>query len=932
MTRKFFLVLLVIVCPSIISAQYRIQSSVFDATNGGAIEDAGIRLMNAADASYVGGTKTDAKGAFVLEKIPNGKYILEVSFVGYNSITQTITVEDKNLTLKTFRLVENAKLLDEVVVKGTAAQMTVKGDTIEFNANAFKTGENSVVEDLLKKLPGVEITADGKIMVNGEQVTKIRVDGKKFFDGDAEMATKNIPADAIEKIQVLEQKSEMARLTGFEDDETERIINLTFKANRKKGQFGNVTAGAGFDVDDQELRYDGNAFLNIINGEYQSTITGGANNVNTARSSRGRGGFNTNTGITENQNIGLNMSGIVNPKLTLGGDVSGSHTRNHTDTESNRETYLDSLTQYNTSTNRGTNDMWRTNARFEMEWKPDTMNTFLFQPDFNFSHTETNSNNAFKYYNIDIDGDSTLTSDGKTINNGKSNSYGANLRTTYSHKFAKAGRTLTTRLGFGFTETDRESFNYSERTGLRGDTIDQKIDNISRRQNFDLRLSYVEPLWGVAHLLEIVASVNGNFNKSEKSQYNNTAPNQYEDFDSIYSNNFRTNYFRESFEVNYRFTQKMYNLTLGLMAEPSQTFSYGTREFENSVVNISPNMRFQYNFEKKKFIRFDYRGRTSQPSIDQMQPVKDNSNLMSETVGNPDLNPSFSHNIRLFYSAFNQKTFSSFTTMFFTNITQNALLNNSIYDETGKRYSQTINATEVLPYSLGGNINFNTPLIQKRLQFNTNSNANFNKRYGYNSRNVSNVDAEQLVLGNLSKSQNLGLGERLSLTFTNDFIEVGTNGGLQYSKTESNMNTTGRNTETYDWTVGGNLVLHLPWDFTISSDINYTTRRGYSTDFDQTELLWNASIDKNLMKKKAVLSLRAFDILQRRLNIRQNVGENYIQNTSYNTLQSYIMLSFSYKFNRYSGMSSSEAEQRQGGGRGDNRFGGPGGSGRPPMM
>jgi len=937
MIRKIFLLISLFLLSINAFSQYSISSTVFDQTNGGAMEAVGIRLMAAKDSAFIKGAQTDDKGDFTLTQIPNGQYILQVSYIGYITQTVNVTVAGKNLSLKAFHLVEDAKMLSEVVVKGTAAQMTVKGDTLEYNAAAFKTNENAVVEDLLKKLPGVEITSDGKIMVNGEEVKKIRVDGKKFFEGDNEMATKNIPADAIEKIQVLDQKSEMAQLTGFEDDDTEKIINLTFKKSRKKGTFGNITAGLGKDICDGEWRYDANGFLNKINGDYQHTITAGANNVNTARSSRGRGGFNMNTGITENQNLGYNLSGVVNPKLDIGGDVSGSHTRNTQENEINKTTYVDSLTYFNNSKYFNVNDMWRTNVRLEADWKPDSANTFIFRPDFNYSRTNINNSNKFSY----LTGNDT-TSLGKTTNDGINTTYGANMRTTFSHKFDKKGRTFTARADFGFSQTDRQNINIQTNEILTNNNINQQTFNKSSRQNFDVRLSWVEPLWSVNNLLEIVADIEGYFNQSQKKQYQiNPADGTYSIFDSKYSNDFRTNFFKQGYSLNYLFTQKLYNLTAGIKIEPSQTFSYGSREYKNSVVNFAPNFRFQYNFEKKKFVRINYRGRTQQPSIDQMQPVKDNSDLMSETVGNPALNPAFSHNLRLMYSAFNQNTFSSFTTMLFANLTQNALLNNTIYDTTGKRYSQTINGKDVLPFMGGANVNFNTPLVKKLLQFNTNTNISFNKQYGYNKRGVIptdiNVDSfPKPDIENLSKSQRFGAGERLALTFTNDFIEIGANGGLQYSNSRSNMNNN-KITETYDWTVGGNVVLHLPLKFTLSSDINYTTRAGYSTDFDQKELLWNASLDKEIFKGAAVITLKAFDILQQRLNIRQTIGDNYIQNTKYNTLQSYVMLSFSYKFNRFAGMSSSEANKysqpQQ-----DRPFGMPPGmpmprwgGGRPPM-
>jgi hypothetical protein len=238
------------------------------------------------------------------------------------------TMENKDLVLKAIQLNENVKLLNELEVKGTAAQLVVKGDTVEYNAAAFKTQENAAVEELLKKLPGVEISADGKITVNGEDIKKIRVDGKKFFEGDIEQATKNLPADMIEKIQVLEQKSDMALLTGFEDGDTERIINLTTKPNRRKGVFGNMGLGAGLDINN-DFRYDGSLSMNIMRGESQTNINAGANNLNTSRGSRGRGSWGgANSGITTSQNLGINNNTIINPKFKIGGDVTFNHSNN----------------------------------------------------------------------------------------------------------------------------------------------------------------------------------------------------------------------------------------------------------------------------------------------------------------------------------------------------------------------------------------------------------------------------------------------------------------------------------------------------------------------------------------------------------------------------------------------------------------------------
>ena len=882
---------------------------MFDEKTGEALEMITVRLFNAKDTSLVQGAHTDPRGGFILNNLPKGNFILLVSSVGYKDYSTNVTL-DKNTVLKNIQLQEDVEMLSEFVVKGTAAQMVVRGDTLEYNATAFKTSENAVVEDLLKRLPGVEISSEGKITVNGEDITKIRIDGKKFFDDDIEMATKNLPAEMIDKIQVLEQKSDMAQLTGFEDDETERIINLTTKPNRKRGIFMNLVGGVGMDVD-ENLRYDANGTVSLMSDKAQTAFAVGANNVNTSRSNRGRiGGGN---GITDTQNFGVNNNTVISDKLKIGGNASFNHSRNEAITDSYKFSYLrDSLYTDSTYTVAHT-DNYNVNARFELEWKPDSLNTFIIQPNMNYSWSSTDNNRDFIYY---VENDTSSV--GNNLNYGNSSSISAGFNVIYNRKFQKKGRSLTANIRTDFSETNNESFNYSYRRTddlLGEDVIDQYTENKSYRLNFNTRISYVEPLWNLKNLLETSVSFRSNTNKSAKDQFDNDNLGYYNDLDQYiaanrnysllneeYSNNFKNNFFSETVELNYRYTEKNYNLTLGIKGEPSQTYSYTTygdgveRNIKNEVFNFSPNARFQYNFGKKEFIRIDYRGSTSQPSVSQMQPVKNNSNLMNETVGNPELNPSFSHRFRVFYSTFNEERFSSFNASLGFNATKDALVSNSIYDSTGKQYNQTVNATSV-PYNVNGNVMYNTPIIQKRLHFNTRTSLGFNQRYGYSKKGyVGDIDVNQLVLGDLSSTQQYNASEYLSLTFTHDIVEVGARGNVSYRRTVNNL--APLPTDTWDWGVSGNVVLHLPYDINISTDINYTALQGY-VNFDRNELIWNASIDKSLFKKRAVLSVSCYDILRQRMSVRQIVGDNYTQYSRYNTLTSYILVSFSYKLNKF---------------------------------
>ncbi|NDV47364.1 hypothetical protein D0T49_09935 [Paludibacter sp. 221] len=945
MKRYFTTICSLFVCILFAVAQHSIQSRVFDEKNGQPLEMVTIQLFNSSDSSFVNGAQTDVKGSFILNNIKAGRYYLLVTSIGYHEYKTNVSMENKNIVLKNIQLKENAQLLSEIEVKGTAAQMVVRGDTLEYNATAFKTAENAVVEDLIKRLPGVEVSSEGKITVNGEEIKKIRVDGKKFFGDDVEMATKNLPAEMIEKIQVLEEKSDMAKLTGFEDDETERIINLTTKPNRRRGLFSNINGGIGLDTENK-LRYDGNAIVNFMEGNSQTTITGGANNVNSSRSSRGRGvGSN---GVTTTQNFGVNNNTIVNDKFKVGGNGSFNHSRNEAITENYKLSYLKDSTYTDSTYTISHNENYSANIRLELEWKPDTLNTFIFQPNVSYTRSFNDSYRDFIYLVED-----DTTSIGNSINYGNGTSFSGRMNIIYNRKFHKKGRTLTANIRGDLSQDENESFNYSYREIKKLDSInhiDQNTLNQSNRYNLNARVSYVEPLWNVKNLLEISATFQTTGSTSKKNQYDNedlryydnldnytNFQREYTDFNEEYSNDFRNLFFRETVELNYRYTEKNYNLMLGMKGEPSQTYSYTTygdgktRNVDNEVFNFSPTGRFQYNFGKKEFIRIDYRGSTSQPSVNQMQPVKNNSDIMSETVGNPTLNPSFSHRFRLFYSTFNDQRFSSFNASLNFNATKDALVSNTIYDNSGKRYNQTVNS-EKAPLSASANVMYNTPIIQKRLHFNTRTDFGFNQRYGYSKKGLEaiNTDVEKLPMGDPSSTQVYNASENLSLTFTHDIVEVGARGSVSYRRTINNLNP--NESETWDWTGSGNVVLHLPYNINISSDINYTTRQGYSSGFDRNELIWNASIDKSLFKNKGNISVRCFDILRQRLNIRQTVGDNYIQNSSYNTLTSYFLVSFSYKINKFPGAgkgSNSSEPQRP-----DGRFS-PGGmreGGRPPMM
>lgn len=919
-----------------LQAQYAVKSKIISKSTGEPLEFVAVRLLNT-DSALVAGQSTDSLGEFTLKDIKSGKYILQATSVGYIGINRNLEVRSANVVLENIQMEDDSRVLKELEVAGTAVQVVTKGDTIEYNATTFKTGQNAVVEDLLKKMPGVEITSDGKIMVNGQEVKKIRVDGKKFFGDDMEMSTKNIPADMVDKVQVVDQKSEMAQLTGFDDGETERIINLTIKRDRRQGVFGNVQAGAGTDIN-PEFRYDANAFLNIMNGDTRSSVTAGANNTNTARSRRGRGGFGGGrSGITATQNLGYNINTPLSKQLIVGGDVTFNHSDNLVLSESQRENYLQDATYQNNSNRMSNRENYQGNLRLEMEWKPDTMNSFIIQPNIGFNRSFSRSTSDYLYLK-----ENDSTSWGNTKNSGDGLDRDAGITFIYNRKLAKPGRTFTTRLNTNMSASDDNGMNYSRKiTNDSTILIDQRSDNTSNNFNFGLRLSYVEPL-GTSrkHFLETSLSFNGNIRNSVRDLFDQDVNGNYIVKNNEYSNEFSNRFFRETLDLNYRYVMPAYNLTLGFSAEPSQTYSttiYGDNTgvpIKNEVVNLAPAARFQYNFGKRNFARLEYRGRTEQPSISQMQPVKNNTDLMNETVGNPALNPAFNHNLRLMYSNYNAETFSSYSVGVFGNATKDNLTSNSIYDNTGKRYIQTVNSKEI-PYNLNAFFMYNQPFLKK---FNFSNNTSFGTRqqYGYTSKNVNaaDINLNNLLIGDLSSTIRYNAAENISMSFTHEIVDVALRGGLGYSYSKNNFNK--KASETYDWTSALNFGLRPTKTLTFTTDLNFTKQNGYA-DFNPSQWIWNASLDLTAFKAKGVFSLKVFDILRQQQNINQNVGDNFVEFSKSNALPSYFLVSFTYKINKFKGGNSQDRENLEnmnrmgpGMGRGMRMGGGGPDGGAPP--
>ncbi len=883
-----------------VSAQQPITGLLIEEGNEEPLEQATIQLFRQKDSTFVTGTTSDLKGRFTINNVQPGRYRLAVSFIGLAHVNKEITMKNAPINLGTITLGVNENTLEEFVVRGVAAQVSVKNDTMEYNAVAFKVTENAVTEDLLKKMPGIEIDSEGKVYVNGEEVKKIRINGKRFFGGNTKMATKNLPADLIDKIQIIEEQSEMAKLTGFEDGETTKMINITIREDKKKGLFANLMGGYGTDD-----RYEANGIVNWMYGDNMATVLGGANNTNNSRF-EGIGEVPVNIpgmrisknqmtrGITTSEMIGGNAAFILSPNIKLEANYSFGSPSTITKQTSERENFFKSgNNQYydrDISNNRSGNSH---NLGFRLEWKIDSTSTLIVDPDFTYS--DFSALNESRYQ--------TLKATEDTVNRGYTylNTLGSDVQgsasITYSKKLNKKGRTLTFNLRGNFSNSDIDGTNINSKryfnNGIasKDSIINQQYTDNKSAKGYYIQASYVEPL-GKNKRLELRLSQRLNKTDADKlsHRYDSIESSYSPEIDPLFSNIMESTFNNFQANLSFKSYHKKYRYTLGLKAEPSNLMTIFPlkEDVERKVFNISPSGDLTYNFHRKKYLRIDYRENIYQPSATQLQPVDDISNPLYVRKGNPELKPRLVRLLRGTYSAYNSKDFSLLTATLTGSLTSNSIVNRTEYMENGTRITMPVNVNGV--YSVYGNVLYNRPLFNRSLTINTYTPFAFNNNVGYSKDD----NAKEFYKNNIKTTR---LGERLKCMWQNHFIELSAGAEVSYVKSRNEVNER-QNTDTYDWEYFGTILFRLPAGITFNTDITAAYKRGYLGGMDTDEIIWNVELEKTLFKnKKGIVSVKGYDLLHQRMSIRRIIGDNYIEDSEYNTIKPYFLFCFAYKLN-----------------------------------
>lgn len=965
--KRFWVIAVMLFAASVGMSAADVSGTLVSGTDQSPLSGASVRLMrDNADSTFVAATSAGRDGSFRLGGVARGKYLVSFSFLGYETLTRRVTMADKNIDMGRVTMAESSILLQETTVVGVKTEIVVKEDTIEYNADSYRTQPNAVVEDLLKRLPGVEVDSEGKITANGKEITKILVDGEEFFSDDPKVATKNLPVNIVDKLQVIDRKSDLARLTGVDDGEDETVINLTVKKGMKNGWFGNATAGYGTDD-----RYSGNFMVNYFKDKNQFSILGSANNTNemgfTDRGASRFTRFGGRNGISTTQSIGVNFAVGTEEKLRVGGDVFYSHSDRDSRNSSNRQYLFPDSTSYydeaGSSRDRGHN----ISGNFRLKWEIDSFSTFEFRPRFSVSFSDSESADSSATRAGDAARSLVNRSLSNKLNDGTS--YEMSGRIVFNHKFrSHPGRSYSASLNYQFSDTKEDGSTYTDNTYFfvpdENETINQIYDNHQWSNSIQGRLTWTEPLGNVKNARFLTFSYNGQyrFNNADKYVYDlveatsaATTANSalmsmlrdpafkqrvVEEYGSLawtnptmlrqivedelqpelneeQSNRFRNNYFNQSLQVGFKQVRDNYNLDVGAMVNASMSSSEDLINPDRNIAtrwvwNVAPYARIRFKMNKSRSLSFDYRARTTQPSLTQLQPVADVSNPLRIVVGNPDLAPTFTQRVNLRYSDFDQDRQRSIMAMANVQFANNSIISTTDYDsQTGGQVTTYENVNGVWSGNLMGMISM--PFRNKSWYFSSMGAVRYSNTVGYNN-------------GLYNRSGSLSVNLSPGIRFNTDAVQLELRPNYNVQITHNTVQSQNdRTIHSYGGMFNG--AYYTPFGLVLNTDLTYSGTQGYSQGYDSDQWLWNVSLSYQFLKNKAAtITAKVYDLLHQKQNISRTINASYIEDSEYNSVTRYVMLSFTYRFTTFgSGGSGNEQPPIDYGGRG------PGGRRHGPM-
>ena len=960
MKRSILSMLLMLVAIASLAQERLISGKITDRDTKDPVEQVTIQLLKT-DSTYVSGAISNERGLFHVNAPANGKYLLKITSVGYKPTVKRIQIsEDKNLAMGNVVIGADAIMLKGAVVTAMAQKVSLKEDTFVYNSAAYRTPEGSVVEELVKRLPGAEVSDDGTIKINGKEVKKILVDGKEFMTGDTKTALKNLPTSIIDKIKAYDEKSDLSKVTGIDDGEEQTVLDFGVKKGMNKGVISNIDLGVG-----NKNRYNMRGMGGYFANNNRFMLFANANNTSDRGfgGGPGRGFWGGANGLNASKMIGANYNYELKDKFKFNTSLRWNHSDGDVWSSRSSENFMGTSSSFSNSLSQSYSRSNSWNGNIRLEWMPDSMTNILFRPSISWSSSDGLSGSQSASYNKDpytITTKDPLSEEGieemekaeamvnSQLTNGITYSDNNNINgmLQINRKLGNKGRNITFRVDAKYTDNDSKSISLNNAKLYLVQTAEGKDStyqtnryNLTPSKNYSYagQLTYSEPLWK-ATFLQFSYKFTYSYSKSDRSTYDfskyaMSGDHEYRGWDSYLNpfaghlNDYRDDNlsrfseyrnYNHDIQVMMRFIRQKYNLNIGVMVQPQQ--SKYIQDYQGvhvdtvrNVVNVSPTLDFRYRFSKMSNLRINYRGTTSQPSISQLLDITDNSDPLNISMGNPGLKPSFTQNFRLFYNNFVQNHNKGIMTFVNFSTTNNSISNKVTYDETtGGRITR--------PENINGNWNamgafmFNCSIDSAGVwNINTGAHANYNNYVSYLSLDKKS-DSQKNTTRSITWRQNL------SFSYRNDWAEFSLDGTLTYNKAKNKLQPTS-NLETWQFSYGPSMTLTAPWGTSLNSSLSINSRRGYNdSSMNTDEFVWNAQLSQGFLKGKPLtIMLQFYDLLRQQSTFSRAISATSRTDTEYNAINSYAMLHVVYRLNLFGGK-----EARKGG------FDGPGGPGGRP--
>ncbi|MBT1697603.1 TonB-dependent receptor [Fulvivirgaceae bacterium PWU4] len=927
-TKSLLLIIVLMAIGYASSAQtFSVSGTMIDSTAREPLPGVAVVLRSVRDTTQWKGTLTDIDGNFRFENVAPGGYRLKATYIGYTTRQRFIRVRGENIEIGPLMISQSAVALKAVEVTDTQIRVQQKGDTLQYNANAFKTSRDGNVEDLITKMPGITVDGSG-VKAQGENVQQILVDGKPFFGDDPNITLKNLPAEVIDKIEVFDRLSEQAQFTGFDDGQTRKTINIVTKKGVSRGDFGKIYAGAG-----ENGRYIAGGNMNAFKGARKLSAIGLTNNINQQNFSNedllgisgnstssgggrgGRGGGRTNGGGNNNNNssnfqvgqqsgistthaMGLNYSNEWKKV-----ELSGSYFFNKADNDrrtSLERTFIaqrDSGLVY-TERNRATSTNFNHRLNLRLEYEIDSANSLVVTPAFSQQRNRSQSNLGGDYL--------TSETQERHLDNGN---YGYNTGYNFSnnvlfrHRFKKRGRSASINATVTLNDRDADSGLRSVDDDFLNDTtvrIDQHADQITSSDTYSSNVAFTEPI-GKSGQFQVNYTLSLTKSSTSKQTFDiNPETGANLTLDTLLTNVFENTYLSNRGGASYRYNKKRFNFMTGLnfqYADLASTQDFPQPfELQRSFENLLPQAMLNYKFSQGANLRFNYRTATNAPTVSQLQNVVNNRNPLFLRSGNSNLKQDYQHTFTLRYGRTNFKTASSFNVFLFANYVKDYIGNATFRAEkdttvNGVRLSQR--GTQLTyPINVPENWNARTFITFGVPMSAIKSNLNLNTGFNYNR-------TPALINGRTNLAHNYSLSEGIVLGSNHEAIDFTVSYTANYVIVKNTLQTSSDN----------NYFTHLtslrltwqPWKgIVFNSNLVNTVYTGLGEEFNQSIWFWNAAIGYKLLKDKSLdIRISGFDLLNQNRSINRDVTETYIEDSQTNALTRYYMLMITYDLRKF---------------------------------